>query len=397
MLKSILSVQSMLFLAIIFTHFTVLNVGFSFTVLFIILPFLLLRLESKIRIKKIYVIIMLFLLLYPFFVSAMYDIFFQHVNYIEFIKTYLLYTYSIVMLFLVISSESIKLKAVDYLKVLQLIQYVLILLGILQIFGLIFLDNPFFFNPFGPFQYLYEYDYTKMVRASLFYLEPSFAAFVTFSIFNARLILEKKLKKSNILVTTFLLLLIGSSTGLIVSIFMITMIFYKFENKVFFKNSYIRILFSIFIVSIIFLFGYLNMELIIDKLRLSTFGIEGTSAFWRWIMPLYIIRDMINSYNIFGISFGQLESIVSSYQIYMGGRIGTSVDNGLFLVIIYFGLIGFIGLGIAIYTLSKSDRTNYIIILGAILSLLFNGAIFYVDYIFYGLIITILAKKARSS
>ena len=65
------------------------------------------------------------------------------------------------------------------------------------------------------------------------------------------------------------------------------------------------------------------------------FGTEGSSSYYRIIGPLVMVGYSLT--HIDGVvRFGSLYEYVASFGIFNGADVGKTIDNGLYLLIIYF-------------------------------------------------------------
>ena len=238
------------------------------------------------------------------------------------------------------------------------------------------LGNEFLFNPFRGHQYLNQYDpggsYTRFPRAAGFYLEPSFAALVGIAL--AVPLVLSKYHVRRVVVAAFLTVLASqSATGLLV---LIALIF------VYVLSSRGRGKFGILVMatSVVALVGPYIV------LRLQSIQTAGSSGAYRVSAPVEIIRDVLGEYP-FGRPFGSLNSVVRSYAIYNGADVGTSLDNGYYVVVYYFGWVGVIGCAIFIFLVVKASLTRAPgdavrrVGLALVAAPLFTGAVFGLDFL----------------
>lgn len=69
--------------------------------------------------------------------------------------------------------------------------------------------------------------------------------------------------------------------------------------------------------------------------RLGDLGTEGSSSYYRIIGPLVMVGYSLT--HIDGVvRFGSLYEYVASFGIFNGADVGKTIDNGLYLLIIYF-------------------------------------------------------------
>ena len=85
---------------------------------------------------------------------------------------------------------------------------------------------------------------------------------------------------------------------------------------------------TVFMVGVIFAFPYISE-------RLGDLGTEGSSSYYRIIGPLVMVGYSLT--HIDGVvRFGSLYEYVASFGIFNGADVGKTIDNGLYLLIIYF-------------------------------------------------------------
>ena len=245
--------------------------------------------------------------------------------------------------------------------------------SVLQLFLSTF-ANFSLYNPWGSNQYLYQYralpGATGLIRSSGFYLEPSFDAFVICSLTIIGLILGAK---SGVFLGTSLMAVLStqSATGVIIwlLIAIVSVASNNSKNKVFFVAT---ILFALYF-SYSFLFE-----------RIDSISLQGTSGNYRVAAPLAILSDLLSN-QFFGYPMGSLYNVVASYQLFQfGAEQSVSLDNGIYVLIFYFGWLGLVSIFvISVWALfAKSSTVGQSIIgdrqvrIWVLLSLLFSGAIF---------------------
>lgn len=190
-----------------------------------------------------------------------------------------------------------------------------------------------FFNPFGSNQYLYQYnpniEFTPIPRAQGFYLEPSYAAFVIGSTSLCLIALRKFLIASAVLCFVGLLAC-QSATGLFVfvAIALVTAL-----------RSGPRVVIAACVLALgaIWLAGPSLLK------RITSLGESSSSANYRLIAPLEVISDLLSSGPL-GYPLGSISEVMSSYNLQNGAEIGSSLDNGFYVLVYYFGWPGLIAL-----------------------------------------------------
>jgi putative colanic acid polymerase len=232
-------------------------------------------------------------------------------------------------------------------------------------------------SPLGEFSYQYQYKAdlnSTITRASGLYSEPSFNALVCLSLLPIVLSIKDKKKRivysiisSGYMISTY------SLTG-IVSLGLIFLLWSWEDRK-------IR-LFPILSFAVLFLFtsNYVYS-------RWQSLTVDGSSANYRIVAPLRAILEVIPN-NLMGIPLGSLEVTIRKFEFLNGNRVGSSVDNGYLLLVLYFGLIGVVGvIFILMSTLQMAARMHrkkmygWQMILVPSMALNFNGGIFLPDFL----------------
>jgi putative colanic acid polymerase len=85
---------------------------------------------------------------------------------------------------------------------------------------------------------------------------------------------------------------------------------------------------GVFLVGLVFAFPYIAT-------RLGDLGTEGSSSYYRIIGPLVMVGYSLTSIDGV-IRFGSLYEYVASFGIFNGADVGKTIDNGLYLLMIYF-------------------------------------------------------------
>lgn len=195
------------------------------------------------------------------------------------------------------------------------------------------------YNPWGTHQYLHTFATEKQfvdIRAAGFYLEPSFDALVicVLSFF----LLQQSQHRIRVLLIAIPGILATQSVSGFASL--AAAVLYVVTS-----GGYPRLgarregrgliglaLSAIFIVGIFPSIEYLRQ-------RLSTVSTVGSSANYRLDAPLQVISYVL-LHHPFGEPLGSVQQVVGSFALYNGTQIGTSLDNGAYLLIYYFGWVG---------------------------------------------------------
>ncbi|SKA82250.1 putative colanic acid polymerase [Agreia bicolorata] len=237
-----------------------------------------------------------------------------------------------------------------------------------------YLGSVAFFNPFGSAQYLYQYkphiEFVEFPRAQGFFLEPSYDAFVIGSLTTALLCLGKR-QLLSVLFGAIGLLACQSATGLIIFAAVLVVVAIR-------SGPAIRLTALVLVSATLVIAGSTVIG------RLDSIGTTSTSANYRILAPLEVLRDtLLNS--PFGRPLGSVAKTLSTYGLQNGVTQGTSLDNGLYVLVFYFGWTGLIAVcAWALFTvvivarrLSRWPKNNlsWIAPIWIFLSMLFSGGI----------------------
>lgn len=231
------------------------------------------------------------------------------------------------------------------------------------------------FNPFGDFQFQHRYnphlEFNPVPRAHGFFLEPSYDAFVIGALSVALLCRGAYFR------STMVLALIGmascqSATGLILILGIAMLIAVKSSPKVAVPIAFGGA------VLLVYFGDYLRS-------RVESIADVGSSGNYRLIAPLQVIGDVLTTHPL-GMPLGSIYDVIPTYGLVMDGVEQTiSLDNGVYVVIYYFGWFGMLMLGLlfawACHSLfrrspSMTDRRyDWVVPVWLVGSLLFSGGI----------------------
>ena len=261
------------------------------------------------------------------------------------------------------------------------------------------LGSDLLFNPFGPFQYFHAYapglHFGGVPRAHGFYLEPSYAAFVIASVSVALLSLGRR-PKSTATLALLGLMACQSATGLLVFAAILAVVALRSKPKL-----------ALFVVVL----GATGAAVVGDYLvlRLATITEVGTSANYRLLAPLEVLRDVL-LHSPFGQPLGSVSEVISRYGFRMAGVPASSLDNGLYVIIFYFGWAGLIAVTIwFLLTLGHVLRLNSgaphrtgpayrrVAPLWLFASLLFSGAIMAPEYGLMAWLVLVTFRQSLTS
>ena len=139
---------------------------------------------------------------------------------------------------------------------------------------------------------------------------------------------------------------------------------------------------AVFLVGVVIAFPYIST-------RLGDLGTEGSSSYYRIVGPLVMVGYSLT--HIDGVvRFGSLYEYVASFGIFNGADVGKTIDNGLYLLIIYFSWFAvflslwYMGKVIKMMINAFGDNRNFRVQLYLFtpVSLFFTGSIFSPEYAF---------------
>ena len=221
-------------------------------------------------------------------------------------------------------------------------------------------------------------------RTTAMYFEPAFFALALISIWLCIKQFGIKTPKTDAMILAGIVLS-GSFSGVMTFIlFYLLEWAFQYLNKDAIRKRLPLAIISLaaFMVGLIFAFPYIAT-------RIGDLGTEGSSSYYRIIGPLVMVGYSLT--NIDGmVRFGSLYEYVASFGIFNGADVGKTIDNGLYLLIIYFSWFAVI---LTIWYLVKVGRMminafgnnqNYGVQLYLFtpVSLFFTGSIFSPEYAF---------------
>lgn len=328
------------------------------------------------RINRYKVKIYFFAILMPLFIASVGFISYFEFDLPHFVRSYSLYFHFCTGLFVVnsVRYEAKSLKGFD--KAILIALVIVIIFTLLQVVVSLYLGSPVLFNPFGKYLIGGESDTARFVldgrvRPTGFYWEPSTDAVVIFILINCMVIRNIERFKKMYLFQFVIQLTVNSTTGLISTFFIFALWFNNLTRK------YLILKLSL-VLSVVLAFVYFNLE------RLSEVT-QGGSGFFRWAIPFTSFIDYVQRYPL-GLPLGQLS---------------VQLDNGLFVALIYTGLIGlivfFVLLALFIKELIKNRLVieTQIFIASVILIMIFNGAFLTPEMSFLTCLVTIAWKSKK--
>lgn len=236
-------------------------------------------------------------------------------------------------------------------------------------------------------------------RTTALYFEPAFFALALISIWLSIKQFAIKTAKTDVMILSGVVLS-GSFSGVMTFIlfYLLEWAFQYLNKNALKKKLPLAIIsLSVFLVGLTFAFPYIAT-------RLGDLGTEGSSSYYRIIGPLAMVGYSLT--NIDGVvRFGSLYEYVASFGIFNGADVGKTVDNGLYLLIIYFSWLAVL-LTICylwkVFTMMRmafGNNENFRVQLWLFtpVSLFFTGSIFSPEYAFLIVCPFILRKALKIS
>ena len=221
-------------------------------------------------------------------------------------------------------------------------------------------------------------------RTTALYFEPAFFALALISIWLSIKQFGIKTPKTDAMILLGVILS-GSFSGVMTFIlfYLLEWVFQYLNKDAIKKKLPLAIIsLSVFLIGVVFAFPYIST-------RLGDLGTEGSSSYYRIVGPLVMVGYSL--LNIDGVvRFGSLYEYVASFGIFNGADVGKTIDNGLYLLIIYFSwfavilALWYMGTVMKMMLNAFGDNQNYRVQLYLFtpLSLFFTGSVFSPEYAF---------------
>ncbi|MBV8042436.1 colanic acid polymerase WcaD [Pluralibacter sp.] len=234
-------------------------------------------------------------------------------------------------------------------------------------------------------------------RTTALYFEPAFFALALISIWLSIKQFGIKTAKTDGMILAGIILS-GSFSGVMAFIlfYLLEWAFQYLNKEAIRKKLPLAIIsFAVFLVGVVFAFPYISE-------RLGDLGTEGSSSYYRIIGPLVMVGYSLT--HIDGVvRFGSLYEYVASFGIFNGADVGKTIDNGLYLLIIYFSWFAILLtvwylLNVAKMTITAfGNNQNFGVQLYLFfpVSLFFTGSIFSPEYAFLIVCPFILRKALK--
>jgi hypothetical protein len=371
------------FILLTFIHFKAFSLfGIEFSLSLIIFPFWILYTFKNISFTNNQKLLFFILVTLPFI-----NLYFIK-DYSSFFQTYIYYFISTSVLYIFIYKGKLRLqrsKVIDFFKRFQKFLFVV---SSIQFISIYFFNYDGFYNLFGNFQLsIGVNDIDSIIgniRLKALYGEPSYFALVINSLFISIIFFDHKIKKTNFLLTLIMLFFAQSSFGFILFFVVIFMHFYRLK----------RLKLKYFVIFAFIFFGFILKDEIFFALRLyeifsNDFTLSSglSSGFMRMVFPLIVITFIYKDLFLFGLPLGGVSVYLDEYHNISDIN---DIHNGLFLLIINFGLIAVFSV---IYFLKKyrNNDFKFQLLVFFLLASMNSGAIYYPLSLLFLLIIPYLS------
>jgi len=251
----------------------------------------------------------------------------------------------------------------------------------------------FFFNPWRGFTYLYLYNPRLglvPVRAEAFYLEPSFAALVLVICATAAI-----LAGARPLVAVSLcgigMLAVRSASGILTVGVLAVLSIVGPQVAAGGRRRGSR---AERLILVAVLAGLAVAFTPYAVARLTSTDQVGSSSNYRLAAPVSLLQDLLGR-TVIGEPLGSVNQAVSDAGLLLGTQVGSSLDNGLYVYVYYFGWVGIVaalaGLAVVVVRGLADRRFGRVALLTLpilTMSALFTGAVFTPEYaVLVGLVI----------
>jgi len=387
--------------AVIFLHFMFFKVwGYPLTIApFALLCFILINFRVTLKETWLWAS---FLLILPFGGLAWSLSRGANPDVLQYFRTYALWSFaSLVVLAAFISPvKKIFFKVWSLEKISFLCLSILCAFSLMQVVLFAGWGSVILYNPFGDHQYLGKYDVSRfaasyIVRAAGLYLEPSFNAFIAITLYVVCLLGKFRLRSSSAL-TLLSLFAIQSMIGLLafVALWMFIVMRALIGKDEAFKKVWIRLGLVNLMLALVVAYtggvsGVINIVSGVSGVswlsRIEELGKPSTSGYYRIVAPLGMLKDVLVN-DPLGKPFGQIEQTLGYYHLLNGTQFGKTLDNGMYLLVFYFGWVGiaflaFLLIRTVMLINSQGDMNELILLVFTLLSFQFSGGILLPEYV----------------
>lgn len=227
-------------------------------------------------------------------------------------------------------------------------------------------------------------------RATASYFEPSFFAFVVLSLWTV-LCCSGKSRKIEDLSLVLIMLISSSLSGMLTAC---VLLFFKYIGYKNFISSFSKLF--LFMIGAFFLIYFGDLLFY----RLEELNVEGSSGYYRMVAPFFLI-DWVLSERIIPIPIGSIDEYMGNIGVMNGEEVGTSIDNGYYVVLANFSWIGVVfifyflfNMIAGFYRCFLANDYNFLAYLFLLIAPLYTGAIFSSEFLFV-IILVILSVRLQ--
>ena len=359
---------------VLLLHFTFgYPVGFALTIGFIGASALALSLVSEHSVKRV---ALAWVIIVSITIAQLVLLPQRELDSFEYTKTFLLILYN-VTLWVLACYGGIRLRLNSYVSAIELSLCAVCGLTFAQFALFKFGNTPILFGLLGKFAYFginHDPITQGAVRAYAMYLEPSYCALVMVALFTC-LAISNKLKLWHYIIFAMGAFATSSLSGLLAGAILISVVWvYKLNLSRSFRIA--TVVASILVAALILVYVSSSSEGSYLNVRMAESSVEGSSSYYRFVAPMIVVKDVLANFPL-GRGLGNVERVVTGFQLAHAGRFGQSIDNAYYLIVFYYGWIGLIGIGYLWYMSAKTflsgNKETFFILLFVCISLNFTG------------------------
>lgn len=247
------------------------------------------------------------------------------------------------------------------------------------------------FGPFGTFYAPTIWD--EVARPNGLFSEPSAAAWFTGACLASTLVLgsvfHKRVSRS-VMVMALGMLATASLSG-VINLLVIAGIAVLLRSRV-------RLNFSLVALALLALLTLAVITLLVTG-RFEELSRPGTSLYVRLVGPTFLIWDVLTTFPL-GLPLGQTDFIDQQTYIVRNAALAqTNLDNGIFVIIVYFGFTGLAAIAMimrAVFKLTVSKNPAVLPIIALLLAISQSGALWAPNYIVLTIFTIIVARYCVS-
>ncbi len=381
------SIRGFIFFGVILLNFApVKPAGYPLTIAVFLVFYFFRRFVGFSKYSRVlpYVLVLSGLLL----LKGVFDIAAYGISFIEYFRTYFLMQFYLFFWFSCLCFNA-SAKAEDVLVSVRWAMFFTVLVAALQwleynVLGGMALSS--FWGGWGYSEQSYVLDSIGFghFRATSLYYEPSYFGLVIYTLLVSVLMIDTRMVvalKEFILIVLALFLASSFSAYLSVLVSLVS----GWQSK---KLLVVKMLVA---VAVAVLVSILSSDMFL--------ALEQGSSYYRMVAPLEILSNSLVDYPL-GVPLGGMEKYILSIGVLNGGSFGSTLDNGWYLLIFYFGYVGvFAGFVFVIwllYRIGVSESFKDGVFYSYFLMIpFFTGAVFAPEFLFLQMVV-VISYRSRS-